>query len=133
MTKRRQPEHRSDGKIALAREPAGWEKLNWEKINPIHDALLEKVRAEVGRSWTVANGELHSHYLEMPFWIVLDDEADVGTAHAVFREIVRDALPDIDPVQCTVGYTVVKGGKRRHHFLETNAEILDEGHDFDTI
>lgn len=137
MTKRRRKKRHAGGNAALtgatkpAREPADWEKLDWKRINPIHDAFLERVRAETGRSWKTASGELHSHYLEMPFWIVLDDDADVDAAHAVFREIVRAAIPDIEPVQCTVSYTVVTDGKRRHHFLETNAEILDESRTFD--
>lgn len=118
------------GTAKPVRELADREKPDWKTINPIHDALLERVRAETGRSWKEASGELHSPYLEMPFWIVLDNEADVGKAHAVFREIVRAALPDIEPVQCTVSYTVVANGKRRHHFLETNAEILDENRAF---
>ncbi|SEH77751.1 hypothetical protein [Paracoccus alkenifer] len=108
-----------------------WQQLDWRTINPIHDRLLELVRAETGRSWKHVNGELHSHYKEMPFWIILEDEADVSKAHAVFREIVRPALSEIEPVQCTVSYTVVKNGKRKHYFLETNAEILDDTQTFD--
>lgn len=139
MTKRQRQKRRSGASAARTggtkppREPAAWETLDWKTINPIHDALLERVRAEVGRSWKAANGELHSPYLEMPFWIVLDDEADVSAAHAVFREIVRAAVPKIEPVQCTVSYTVVIDGKRRHLFLGTNAEILDEARNFDAI
>ncbi|MCO5156638.1 hypothetical protein SAMN05444389_102383 [Paracoccus solventivorans] len=104
-----------------------WTEIDWKRINPIHDDLLAKVRSETGRAWKDANGELHSHYKEMPFWIVLHEDGDVRQAHAVFREIVRPALSEIEPVQCTVGYSVVKDGKRRHYFLGTNAEILNDG------
>ena len=39
-------------------------------------------------------------------------------------------LPEIELVQCTVSYAVVTNGKRQHHVLETNAEILDETRKF---
>lgn len=104
-----------------------WKDLDWKRINPIHDDLLAKVRSKSGRAWEEASGELHSHHKEMPFWIVLHEDCDVREAHGVFREIVRPALSEIEPVQCTVGYSVVKDGKRRHYFLGTNAEILNEG------
>lgn len=89
-----------------ATEPAprqeDWQQLDWRRINPIHDRLPELVRAEKGHSWKHVNGELHSHYKEMPLWIILEDETDVSKAHAVFREIVRPALSETEPVQCTV-------------------------------
>lgn len=102
-----------------------WTEIDWKRINPIHDDLLEKVREENGRAWKEASGELHSHYKEMPFWIVLHEDGDVREAHAVFREIVHPALGLIEPVQCTVSFEVVKDGRRRHYFLENNAEILN--------
>lgn len=101
-----------------------WTEIDWNRINPIHDDLLAKVRNENGRAWKEASGELHSHYKEMPFWIVLHEDGDIRQAHAVFREIVCPALDLIEPVQCTVSFKVVKDGKRRHYFLENNAEIL---------
>lgn len=94
------------GSIALgaAQVKARADRMDWDRINRIHDTLLEGIRRLDGGPWKESAGELHSEYNEMPFWILLYDDTPPMQAHEAFRRLVTPYIDQIEPVKITVAY-----------------------------
>jgi hypothetical protein len=65
---------------------------DWDRINRIHDTLVEGARQLDGGPWKESAGELHADYNEMPFWILLYDDTPPMQAHEAFRRLVADRV-----------------------------------------
>jgi|GEM_PF-6547368 len=99
--------------------------MDWNRINRIHDKMLEGARQLDGGPWKEAAGELHSDYNEMPFWILLYDDSQPMQAHEAFRRLVAPWIDRIEPVQITVAYRRLTDTTDVFvDFLQGKAEIM---------
>ena len=86
----------------------------------IRAATGAALKALEGRCWQSWSGELHSQYLELPNWIVLECAADLRVAHRAFVAVFEPYFAVLGDVNVTVSYEACHS---QLAFLQTNAEI----------
>lgn len=103
--------------------------MDWTKIDAIHDTLTAEVRKQDGIAWKASASELQSQYNELPFWILLYEDAHLEGVHRVFQGIVSQYFDAIKPVKLTVAYLmVVNGEKFQTDYMEGESEIMSGQH-----
>lgn len=99
--------------------------IDWDPINRRHDQMLAAVNALDGRAWRESAGELHSQFLEMPFWILVEEGCDLVSVHCQFVAIVAPHFDAIAPVKCTVAYNFIANGRQfQRAYFNNNDQIV---------
>ncbi|WP_308915962.1 hypothetical protein [Jannaschia sp. LMIT008] len=99
------------------------------RTEPPFQQAYRKVRAaleaEEGTLWREVRGAVHSQYDEIPFWILLYEDSDLGTCHRRFAAIAIPWMDVAAPLEFTVSYTILKGwSDTQLDMADGNAEIV---------
>ncbi len=97
-------------------------------ITRLTDAFQAELEALNGGIWKAAFSELQMPYNEFAIWILLYEDSDLTEVHKTFQAVISPLLPRIEPLHAAVSYLLIADGiETQVDFLDTNAEIMEEG------
>jgi hypothetical protein len=97
-----------------------------KNLEAVFDELVVKLTNRNGKSWKEIRGEIHPQYNEIPFWILMYQNSDIGQVMEEFRKIVSAYKDLIGSLQMTVAFREFsEDGSEMifHDFLETWDDI----------